>query len=104
MANNGTAAQQTRSSAAAKKGEATKRRQAAQRRRSTAQRAARSAGTRRVAAETKQADALTTQVAGVAESALLILVGAALETRDRVLEVIRPWTSRSGAERELSRV
>lgn len=102
--NNGTAATKAQRSAAAKKGVAAKRRQTARRRSTTAQSAARSAATRRVSAEKKQADALTTQVTGVAESAVLIPVGVALETRDRVLEVIRPWTSRTGAERELNRV
>src|ERR671924_1487200 len=101
---NGTAAETAQNSAAAKKGEATKRRQAARRRSATAQRAALTAAKQRVSAESKQADAFTTQVAGIAESAVLIPVGVALETRDRVIEVIRPWTSRTGAERELTRV
>jgi DNA anti-recombination protein RmuC len=57
-----------------------------------------------VEAEAKGADALVTQVAGVAESAVLIPVGAALETTDRVVGAIRPWTRRESAERELSRV
>jgi len=57
-----------------------------------------------VNAEAKGAEALATQVAGVAESAVLIPVGVALETRDRLLGAIRPWTSRTSAERELTRV
>jgi hypothetical protein len=84
----------------------TKRRQpSASRRRTTAQRAARSASKRRTTtSQTKQPDTFASQVTGVAESAVLIPVGVALETRDRVIEAIRPWTSRTGAERELSRV
>jgi hypothetical protein len=57
-----------------------------------------------VRAEAKSGEALVTQVAGVAESAVLIPVGAALETRDRVVGAIRPWTRRESAERELNRV
>jgi hypothetical protein len=43
-------------------------------------------------------------VAGVAESAVLVPVGAALEARDRVVGAIQPWTSRTTAEREITRV
>jgi hypothetical protein len=103
MASNGTAAQAAQRSAAAKRGQATRRRQAARRRSTTASRAASNSSAQRVSAETKQAEAFATQVAGVAESAVLIPVGVALEARDRVLDVIRPWTTRSGAERELVR-
>ena len=45
-----------------------------------------------------------TQVTGVAESALLVPVGAALEVRDRVVSAIQPWTRRTSAEREIARV
>ena len=45
-----------------------------------------------------------TQVTGVAESALLVPVGAALEVRDRVVGAIQPWTRRTSAEREIGRV
>jgi hypothetical protein len=44
------------------------------------------------------------QAEGVAESALLVPVGAALEVRDRVVGAIQPWTKRTTAERELNRV
>ena len=57
-----------------------------------------------MSAEAKQAESIVTQVAGVAESALLVPVGAALEMRDRVVGAIQPWTSRTSAERELNRV
>src|SRR5688572_24230055 len=82
---------------------ATKRRQSASKRRTTAQRAARSASKRRTTTQTKQPETITTQVAGVAESVVLIPVGVALEAGDRVIGAIRPWTSRTGAERELNR-
>src|SRR5437762_20045 len=104
MATNGTAAQAAQRSANSKRGHATRRRQTSTRSAAAAKGAARSAANNRVSAETKQAEALTTQVAGVAESAVLIPVGVALEARDRVLDVIKPWTSRTGAERELTRV
>jgi hypothetical protein len=52
----------------------------------------------------KQAEGIATQVAGVAESAVLVPVGAALEVRDRVVGAIQPWTKRTSAERELTRV
>jgi hypothetical protein len=55
-------------------------------------------------AETKQAESIATQVAGVAESAVLVPVGAALEVRDRLVGAIQPWTKRSTAEREITRV
>ena len=64
---------------------ATKRRQSANRRRTTAQRAARSASKRRTSSQTKQPETFTSQVTGVAESVVLIPVGVALETRDRVI-------------------
>jgi hypothetical protein len=57
-----------------------------------------------VRAEAKQAESFATQVAGVAESAVLVPVGAALEVRDRVVSAIQPWTKRSTAEREITRV
>jgi hypothetical protein len=57
-----------------------------------------------VSAETKQAESIATQVAGVAETAFMVPVGAALEVRDRVVGAIQPWTSRTSAERELTRV
>ena len=98
MASNGTAAQAGKRSAAAKRGQATRKSQAARRRTTTS-----GTANSRISAETKQSEAFATQVAGVAESALLIPVGVALETRDRVVEVLRPWTSRTGAERELTR-
>src|SRR5438445_8642273 len=112
MATNGTAAGVAKRRAAAKKGQArtqaatqaARRRQSASRRSTTAQRAARASATRRVSTEAKNSEALATQVAGVAESAVLIPVGVALETRDRLLGAIRPWTSRTSAERELTRV
>ena len=40
----------------------------------------------------------------MAESAVLVPVGVALEVRDRVVGAIQPWTSRPSAERELNRV
>jgi hypothetical protein len=57
-----------------------------------------------VSAEAKQAESIVTQVTGVAESALLVPVGAALEVRDRVVGAIQPWTRRTSAEREIGRV
>jgi hypothetical protein len=57
-----------------------------------------------VSAEAKQAESIVTQVTGVAESALLVPVGAALEVRDRVVGAIAPWTRRTSAEREINRV
>jgi hypothetical protein len=57
-----------------------------------------------VSAEAKQAESVVTQVTGVAESALLVPVGAALEVRDRLVSVVQPWTRRTSAERELGRV
>jgi hypothetical protein len=57
-----------------------------------------------VSAEAKQAESVLTQATGVAESALLVPVGAALEVRDRVVGAIKPWTTRTTAERELGRV
>ena len=68
------------------------------------QRTVRAAASQRVRAETKQAESVLTQVTGVAESALLVPVGAALEVRDRVVGAIQPWTSRPSAEKELNRV
>ncbi|HZO60801.1 MAG TPA: hypothetical protein VFB51_14015 [Solirubrobacterales bacterium] len=99
-----TAAARAQRSAAGKRGEATRRRQAARSRTTAAQRTVRAAASQRVAAETKQAESVLTQVGGVAESALLVPVGAALEVRDRVVGVIQPWTSRPSAEKELNRV
>lgn len=43
-------------------------------------------------------------LAAQAERALLIPVGAALVARDSVVEVARPFTTRTGAEEELSRL
>jgi hypothetical protein len=100
----GTAAARAQRSAAGKRGEATRRRQAARRRTTAAQRTVRAAASQRVAAETKQAESVLTQVTGVAESALLVPVGAALEVRDRVVGAIQPWTTRPSAEKELNRV
>jgi hypothetical protein len=57
-----------------------------------------------VSAEAKQAESVLTQVTGVAESALLVPVGAALEVRDRLVGAIQPWTRRTSAEREITRV
>ena len=57
-----------------------------------------------MSAEAKQAESIVTQVTGVAESALLVPVGAALEVRDRVVGAIQPWTRRTSAEREIDRV
>ncbi|MGH2978664.1 MAG: hypothetical protein ACRDLQ_03385, partial [Solirubrobacterales bacterium] len=57
-----------------------------------------------MSAEAKQAESVVTQVTGVAESALLVPVGAALEIRDRLVGAIQPWTRRTSAERELGRV
>jgi hypothetical protein len=57
-----------------------------------------------VSAEAKQAESILTQATGVAESALLVPVGAVLEVRDRLVGAIQPWTSRTSAERELNRV
>jgi hypothetical protein len=99
-----TAAARAQRSAAGKRGQATRRRQTAQRRTTAAQRSVRAAASERVAAETKQAESVLTQVSGVAESALLVPVGAALEVRDRVVGAIQPWTSRPSAEKELNRV
>src|SRR6185503_9687158 len=99
-----TAAARAQRSAAGKRGQATRRRQTAQRRTTAAQRNARTAASQRLAAETKQAESVLTQVSGVAESALLVPVGAALEVRDRVVGAIQPWTSRPSAEKELNRV
>ncbi len=76
-----TAAARAQRSAAGKRGEATRRRQTARRRTTAAQRTVRAAASQRVAAETKQAESVITQVTGVAESALLVPVGAALEVR-----------------------
>jgi hypothetical protein len=102
--NGTTAAAKASRSAAGKRGTATRRRQAARRRTTAATRSARAAGTQRVSAEAKQAESIVTQVTGVAESALLVPVGAALEVRDRVVGAIQPWTKRTSAERELGRV
>ena len=99
-----TAAARAQRSAAGKKGQATRRRQTARRRTTAAQRNVRAAASQRVAAETKQAESVLTQVGGVAESALLVPVGAALEVRDRVVGAIHPWTSRPSAVKELNRV
>ncbi len=99
-----TAAARAQRSAAGKRGEATRRRQTARRRTTAAQRTVRAAASQRIAAETKQAESVLTQVTGVAESALLVPVGAALEVRDRVVNAIQPWTSRPSAEKELTRV
>src|SRR5262245_4821115 len=106
-----TNAARAKRSAAAKRGQATRKRQAARRRTtaasrsaSAASRSARTGASQRVSAETKQAESLVTQVTGVAESALLVPVGAALEVRDRVVDAIQPWTNRTTAERELNRV
>jgi hypothetical protein len=62
------------------------------------------AASERASAEKKQAESIVTQVTGVAESAVLVPVGVALEVRDRVAGVIQPWTTRPSAERELNRV
>jgi hypothetical protein len=102
--NGTTAAARASRSAAGKRGTATRRRQAARRRTTVATRSARTAATQRVSAEAKQAESILTQVTGVAESALLVPVGAALEVRDRVRGAIQPWTTRTTAERELGRV
>jgi hypothetical protein len=104
MATTNTNASRAQRSAAAKRGQATRRRQAARRRTAAASSSAKAATTQRVSAETKQAESIVTQVTGVAESAILVPVGAALEARDRVLNAIQPWTSRTSAERELGRV
>ena len=104
MATTNTNAARAQRSAAAKRGQATRKRQAARRRTTTAKRTASAATKQRVSAETKQAESIVTQVTGVAESALLVPVGAALEVRDRVVGAIQPWTSRPSAERELNRV
>jgi hypothetical protein len=47
---------------------------------------------------------VASQVAGLAESAVLVPFGAALELGDRVVSVVRPWTSPNTAEKELNRV
>ena len=99
-----TAAERGQRSAAAKRGQATRRRQAARRRTTAAQRTVVAAASQRASAEKKQAESIVTQVTGVAESAVLVPVGAALEVRDRVVGAIQPWTSRPSAERELNRV
>ena len=102
--NGTTAAARASRSAAAKRGTATRRRAAARRRTTAATRSARVAASQRVSAETKQAESILTQVSGVAESAVLVPVGAALEVRDRLVGAIQPWTTRTSAERELGRV
>jgi hypothetical protein len=104
MATTDTNASRARRSAAAKRGQATRRRQEARRRTAAARRTASAATTQRASAEAKQAESIVTQVTGVAESALLVPVGAALEVRDRVVGAIQPWTTRTSAERELNRV
>jgi hypothetical protein len=102
--NGTTAAARASRSAAGKRGTATRRRATARRRTAAASRSARAAATQRVSAETKQAESVLTQVSGVAESALLVPVGAALEVRDRLVGAVQPWTTRTSAERELGRV
>lgn len=51
-----------------------------------------------------ETESFTGQVAGAAEAAILVPVGATLEARDAVVEAIQPWTTRTGAEKELTRV
>jgi hypothetical protein len=102
--NGTTAAARASRSAAGKRGTATRRRAAARRRTAAATRSARAAASQRVSAEAKQAESVVTQVTGVAESALLVPVGAALEVRDRLVGLVQPWTTRTSAERELGRV
>jgi hypothetical protein len=102
--NGTTAAARASRSAAGKRGTATRRRAAARRRTAAATRSARAAASQRVSAEAKQAESVVTQVTGVAESALLVPVGAALEVRDRLVGLVQPWTTRTSAEREVNRV
>lgn len=72
---------------------------------STQARQAKTAGqTARKPSTAKPAESLTGQVATAAETAILVPVGATLEARDAVVEAIQPWTSRSGAEKEIDRV
>ena len=56
------------------------------------------------ASKAKQDEGLPQQVATVAETAVLVPVGATLEARDAVVGAIQPWTSRTGAEKELTKV
>jgi hypothetical protein len=98
---------QTQRSAAGKKAAATRKRNTARRSasstRSLTQSAASSAASTtstRAQAEVKGIEALALQ----AERAVLIPVGAALIARDNVLENVKPFTSRTTAEREINKL
>jgi hypothetical protein len=52
----------------------------------------------------REPESFAAQAAGVAESVVLVPVGATLEARDAIVDRIQPWTSRGTAEKELDRV
>jgi len=80
----------------------TKRKPAARRKpAATAKRSART--TRSVASSSTRPATRTARVQQLAERAVLIPLGAALEARDRVGELVSPYRSRTGVERQLTR-
>jgi hypothetical protein len=94
---------QTQRRASAKKAAATRKRNVS---RGTASRARTTAKTTATSATTRaKAEATGLQaVALQAERALLIPVGAALIARDNVVDGVKPFTSRTTAEREINKL
>lgn len=68
------------------------------------QQARRKSQTRKRAQVQAKPETFTSQVADAAEAAILVPVGATLEARDAFVEAVTPWTTRTGAEKELDRV